>query len=315
VNVATETSSLIQTLENNVSGVLLGKPEPIRLVIVALLGEGHVLIEDAPGVGKTSLAKAISRSLDCTFTRMQFTPDMLPSDILGSSIYLPNLGEFEFRQGPIFTNILLADEVNRTTPRTQSALLEAMDEGQVSIEGRTYPLSNPFFVLATQNPFESEGTYPLPENQLDRFMLCTDIGYPDPEIEKEVLVSHREAEPVDGLEPVLDGDQLKHLQAAVREVTVDDSINEYIIDIVTATRKHEELELGVSTRGAITLFRAAQSLALIEERDFVVPDDVKRLAVPVLSHRVVCRGLIREGQRERAKDIVRQILRQTTVPE
>ena len=312
---ATETSSLIQTLENNVSGALLGKPEPIRLAIVALLAEGHVLIEDAPGVGKTSLAKAISRSLDCSFTRLQFTPDMLPSDILGSSIYLPNLGEFEFRQGPIFTNILLADEVNRTTPRTQSALLEAMDEGQVSIEGRTYPLHSPFFVLATQNPFESEGTYPLPENQLDRFLLCTDIGYPDPEIEKDVLISHRAGQPVDSLEPVLDGEQLRQLQAAVREVTVDDSINDYIIDIVTATRKHEELELGVSTRGAITLFRAAQSLALVEDRAFVVPDDVKRLAVPVLSHRIVCRGLIREGQRERAKDIVRQILRQTTVPE
>ncbi len=312
---ATETSSLIQTLENNVSGVLLGKPEPIRLAIVALLAKGHVLIEDAPGVGKTSLAKAISRSLDCDFTRLQFTPDMLPSDILGSSIYLPNLGEFEFRRGPIFTNILLADEVNRTTPRTQSALLEAMDEGQVSIEGRTYPLESPFFVMATQNPFESEGTYPLPENQLDRFLLCTDIGYPDPQIEKDVLTSHRSGEPVETLEPVLDREQLSQLQAAAGEVTVDDSINDYIIDIVTATRKHEELELGVSTRGAITLFRATQSLALIEDRTFVVPDDVKRLAVPVLSHRVVCRGLIREGQRERAKDIVRQILRQTAVPE
>jgi MoxR-like ATPase len=313
--VATETSSLIQTLENNVSSVLLGKPEPIRLTLVALLAEGHVLIEDAPGVGKTSLAKAISRSLDCTFTRLQFTPDMLPSDILGSSIYLPNLGEFEFRKGPIFTHILLADEVNRTTPRTQSALLEAMDEGQVSVEGRTYPLSAPFFVLATQNPFESEGTYPLPENQLDRFMLCTDIGYPSREIEKDVLTMHRGGKPVDELEPVLDGEQLRQLQAAVREVTVDDSINEYIVDIVSATRAHEELELGVSTRGAITLYRAAQSLALIEDRNFVVPDDVKRLAVPVLSHRVVCRGLIREGQRGRAKDIIRQILRQTAAPE
>lgn len=312
---ATETSSLIQLLENNVSGVLLGKPEPIRLTVVALLAEGHVLIEDAPGVGKTSLAKAIARSLDCNFTRLQFTPDMLPSDILGSSIYLPNLGEFEFRHGPIFTNILLADEVNRTTPRTQSALLEAMDEGQVSIEGRTYPLNKPFFVLATQNPFESEGTYPLPENQLDRFLLCTDIGYPDPQIEKDVLMSHRSGTPVDTVEPVLDGNQLQQLQGAVREVTVDDSINDYIIDIVTATRTHEELELGVSTRGAITLFRAAQSLALVEDRTFVVPDDVKRLAVPVLSHRVVCRGLVREGQRERAKDIIRQILRQTAVPE
>jgi MoxR-like ATPase len=246
---------------------------------------------------------------------LQFTPDMLPSDILGSSMYVPNLGEFEFRKGPIFTSILLADEVNRTTPRTQSALLEAMDEGQVSIEGRTYSLGQPFFVVATQNPHETEGTYPLPENQLDRFMICTGIGYPAREIEKDVLTTHRQGQPVDELEPVLDAAQLRNLQASVRDVTVDDAINDYIIDLVTATRNHEDLALGVSTRGALIMYRAAQAMALIEDRTYVIPDDVKRLAVPVLAHRVVCRGLLREGQRGRAQDIIRNILRQTAVPE
>ncbi|MGH7200670.1 MAG: AAA family ATPase [Planctomycetaceae bacterium] len=311
----TETSRLIHRLEEQIGGVLLGKPEPIRLAVVALLAGGHVLIEDAPGVGKTSLAKTIARSLGCKFTRLQFTPDMLPSDILGSSIYLPNLGQFEFRQGPIFTNILLADEINRTTPRTQSALLEAMNEGQVSIEGRTYPLDAPFFVIATQNPFEVEGTYPLPENQLDRFMLCTDIGYPARDIEMEVLARRRDGEPIDRLEPVLDADQLRVLQAEARQVTVDEAINEYLLDLVTASREHEQLEVGVSPRGAITLYRAVQARALAEDRDYAVPDDVKRLAVPVLAHRVVCRGLIREGQREHAREIIRQIVDDTTVPE
>jgi MoxR-like ATPase len=310
-----ETHSLVRTLENNISSVLLGKPEPVQLVVVALLAEGHVLIEDAPGVGKTSLAKAIARSLNCEFTRLQFTPDMLPSDILGSSIYLPNLGEFEFRKGPIFTNVLLADEINRTTPRTQSALLEAMMERQVSVEGRTYPLESPFLVIATQNPIESEGTYPLPENQLDRFMLCTDIGYPERAIELEVLASRRNGETVDRLKPVLSIDELRRLQAASREVRVDDSLNEYLLDIVTVTRSHPELEVGVSTRGAITLYRAAQSLALVSRRGYVVPDDVKRLAIPVLAHRVVVRGLIREGQRDRAKNIIRQVVQETPVPD
>ncbi len=214
-----EHSTLIQALERNISGVLLGKPDPIRLAIVSLLAEGHLLIEDAPGVGKTLLAKAISRSLHCKFTRLQFTPDMLPSDILGSSVYLGSIGDFEFRKGPIFTNVLLADEINRTTPRTQSALLEAMNEGQVSVEGRTYILEQPFFVLATQNPHEYEGTYPLPENQLDRFTICTDIGYPDRAHEMQILEAHRTGEMVDHLNPVLTTDQLRQLQAASRSTT------------------------------------------------------------------------------------------------
>lgn len=312
--VTTDSASLVASLEKNIAGVLRGKPEPIRLAVVTLLAGGHLLIEDAPGVGKTSLAKAIARSLDCQFTRLQFTPDMLPSDILGSSMFMPNLGEFEFRKGPIFTNVLLADEVNRTTPRTQSALLEAMSERQVSIEGRTYPLSEPFFVLATQNPFEHEGTYPLPENQLDRFTLCIDIGYPDRDTEKLVFSEQRDGESVAELKPVLDVDQLKNLYAAVHEVTVDSSINDYLLDIIEATRNHDQLELGVSTRGGMVLYRAVQALALTENRTFAVPDDVKRLAISVLAHRIVCRGLLRERQRERAKAIIRDILQQTTVP-
>jgi MoxR-like ATPase len=312
--VASEQQSSIRNLEQNIAEVLLGKPETIRLAVVALLAGGHVLIEDAPGVGKTSLAKALARSVDCDFARLQFTPDMLPSDILGASVYLPNRGEFEFRKGPIFTNILLADEINRTTPRTQSALLEAMSEGQVSIEGHTYLLSRPFLVLATQNPFEIEGTYPLPENQLDRFMLCTGIGYPERAVEMEVLARHRDGEAVDSLQPVLNADEVIQLQQHVSDVAVEESVSDYLLNIVHATRSHDELELGVSTRGALTLYRAAQSLALVQNRNYVVPDDVKELAVPVLAHRVAFRGLFRDGDRTKSESVIRQILDEIPVP-
>lgn len=305
---------LVEKLIANIEKAVFGKPEAIRLTVLALLAEGHLLIEDAPGVGKTSLAKAIARSLNCKFTRLQFTPDMLPSDILGSSVFLPNVGEFEFRQGPIFSNVLLADEINRTTPRTQSALLEAMNESQVSIESKTRSLEKPFFVLATQNPFEFEGTFPLPENQLDRFMLCIDIGYPDLQSEKDILVNHRGGQPVDQLEPVLELSQLEGLQQATRDITVDDSISEYLLKIVTATRGHSQLSLGVSTRGALTYYRAVQARALIENRDYATPDDVKQLAMPVLAHRVVCQGVVREGHRDKARTVIRQILDSTRVP-
>jgi MoxR-like ATPase len=313
--VTTESGTLIERLRTNIGQALQGKPDAVKLAVVALIAEGHLLIEDAPGVGKTSLAKALAHSLNCQFTRLQCTPDMLPSDILGTSVFLPNRGEFEFRRGPIFTNVLLVDEINRTTPRTQSALLEAMMERQVTLDGQTYPLQRPFFVLATQNPFEFEGTYPLPEKQLDRFMLNIEIGYPDRETERGVLNSHREGEPVDRLQPVLAAEELATLQRECRSVRVDESINDYILDLVAATRKHEELSLGVSPRGAITLYRAAQSLALAEGRNFAIPDDVKRLAGPVLAHRITCRGMIREGQRERALAIVRQIIESTRVPD
>lgn len=304
----------IAALESNIGSVILGKSETIHFALVALLGGGHLLVEDAPGVGKTSLAKALARSVNCEYKRLQFTPDMLPSDILGSSVFLPNLGDFEFRRGPIFTNVLLADEINRTTPRTQSALLEAMSEGQVSVEGETYPLAAPFFVLATQNPYEFEGTYPLPENQLDRFMLCIEIGYPPRDVERNVLLNHRQGEPVDRLQAVITGDQLRQLQLAAREVRVDDSLSEYMLDLVHATRSHEQLQLGVSTRGAITLYRATQALAILEGRDYCIPDDVKRLAVPVLAHRIIPKGVLQEGQRDKAKAIIRQILGKLPVP-
>ncbi len=309
-----ELVTAVAALEKNVAQALLGKHEAIRLAVAALLAEGHLLVEDAPGVGKTSLAKAIAKSLNCEFTRLQFTPDMLPSDILGSSIFLPNMGEFEFRRGPIFTNILLADEINRTTPRTQSALLEAMSEGQVSLEGKTYPLASPFFVLATQNPFEFEGTYPLPENQLDRFMMCIEVGYPAREVEIDILRNHRLGEPVDQLKPVITAEQLRQAHAAVREVKLDDALYGYLLDIVHATRAHEQLQLGVSPRGAITFFKAVQSLAYLAGRNYVVPDDIKHAAVPVLAHRVVCKGMLQESQRSRAQGVIRQILSKVPVP-
>ncbi len=305
---------LIAGLEQNIAPAILGNPEPIHLSLVALLAGGQLLVEDAPGVGKTSLAKALARSLSCEFKRLQFTPDMLPSDILGSNVFLPNRGEFEFRPGPIFTNVLLADEINRTTPRTQSALLEAMSEGQVSAEGKTYPLPSPFFVLATQNPFEFEGTYPLPENQLDRFMVCIEIGYPSRDVEKNVLINHRDGEPGDKLKSVVNTEQLRRLQSAVRAVKVEDSLNDYILEIVESTRTHEQLHLGVSTRGAITLYRAVQGLALIEGRNYAVTDDVKRLVLPVLAHRIVVKGMLHEGRRDRAKAVLRQIMNKTPVP-
>lgn len=305
---------LVRRLEENIGSVILGKHSAIQLALVALLAEGHLLIEDAPGVGKTSLAKSLALSLGCRFTRLQFTPDMLPSDILGGSIFLPNRGEFEFRPGPVFTQVLLADEINRTPPRTQSALLEAMMEKQVSVEGRTHPLEKPFFVLATQNPYEFEGTYPLPENQLDRFMVCMEIGYPDKAAEKAVLISHRNGEPVNGLKPVITSEQLMELQVAVREVRIDDALHDYILEIVHATRSHPELTIGVSTRGAVTFSRAIQSQAFVAGRDYVIPDDVKAMAIPVLAHRVVCSGILREGQRKRAQAVLQQMLAKIPVP-
>jgi MoxR-like ATPase len=309
-----ELMSMLNRLLENIGSVVLGKPEIIKLAVVALLAEGHVLIEDVPGVGKTLLARAMAASIDCSFRRLQFTPDLLPSDILGSSVYNAATGEFVFKQGPIFANVILADEINRTTPRTQSALLEAMSDGQVSVEGKTYPLDPPFIVLATQNPYEFEGTYVLPESQLDRFLIRLRMGYPLRSEERKVLSSHRAGEPVETLRPVLTAEDVLQLQQAVRKVRVDEAIADYLLDIVHATRKGEDLHVGVSTRGALTLYRAAQSLALVSGRDYVVPDDVKTLAVPVLAHRVVGKSFLQAGEFGAAETIVRDLVDRLPVP-
>jgi len=305
---------VVRRIVANVESAVLGKHQTVKLSVVALLAGGHVLLEDAPGLGKTSLARALAKTLGCGFVRMQFTPDLLPSDILGASVYKPATGEFEFRRGPIFTNVLLADEINRTTPRNQSALLEAMSERQVSVEGVTHLLSSPFLVIATQNPFEFEGTYPLPENQLDRFMMCLSVGYPDRKSEMEILLKHRDGQPVDSLTAVTNSEQVLDLQKQVQAIKVDKSLAEYMLELTTRTRSHSELTLGVSTRGVLTLYRAAQALAFLEGRSYVIPDDIKEVALPVLAHRVVCRGVLREGHRQRASQVLKTLLDSVAVP-
>jgi MoxR-like ATPase len=314
INQLDELLSLSNRLLDNVALVVLGKPDVIRLAVVALLADGHVLIEDVPGVGKTLLARAIAASIDCSFRRIQFTPDLLPSDVLGSSIYHAPSGEFVFKPGPLFANVILADEINRTTPRTQSALLEAMSDRQVSIEGQTYSLTPPFIVLATQNPYEFEGTYVLPESQLDRFMLRLRMGYPIRAEERKVFASHRNGEPVETLSPVLTAQEVLQLQHGVRGVQVDDAITEYLLDIVHATRRSEDLHVGVSTRGALTLYRAAQSLALVSGRNYVVPDDIKSLVVPVLAHRVVGKSFLQAGEFGAAEAIIHDLVDRIRVP-
>jgi MoxR-like ATPase len=286
--------NLIAKLQNNVAQVVLGK--------------------DVPGVGKTLTGKAMARSVSGEFRRIQFTPDLLPTDITGSSVFNSRTQEFTFNRGPIFANIVLADEINRATPRTQSALLEAMSERQVSVDGQTNPLPRPFMVIATQNPAEFEGTYPLPESQLDRFLLRIPVGYPAREIELQVLSSHREGEPVDNLQPVLTCEQIVSLQDDVRQVKVDDSINNYLLDIVESTRRCDDLHVGVSPRGALALYRAAQASALVAGREYVVPDDVKSLAVAVLAHRVISKGYLHGGQREALEALIERLVDEIHVP-
>ena len=304
----------LNRLTQQLNTVVVGKPEPIRMALVALLSEGHVLIEDVPGVGKTLLARAISISIDTPFRRIQFTPDLLPSDILGSSIYSSATSEFLFKPGPIFSNVILADEINRTTPRTQSALLEAMSDGQVSIEGTTHILAKPFFVMATQNPFEFEGTYILPESQLDRFMLRIKMGYPARSEERRILTMHRTGSPVEQLKPVVTTEEILTMQQLVRQVRVDDSVADYLLEIVRATRESDDLRVGVSTRGALTLYRAAQGLAYISGRDFVVPDDIKSLVSPILAHRIVGKSFLNAGEFGAAEAILRDIVDRIEVP-
>lgn len=311
---STDLTGLLDKLEENICQVVLGKRDVIRQCIVALLTGEHVLLEDVPGVGKTLVGRAIARSISGDFCRLQFTPDLLPSDIVGSTVFNSNTSEFLFQKGPVFSNLVLADEINRAPPRTQSALLEAMGDRQVSVDGTTYPLPTPFMVIATQNPFEFEGTYSLPESQLDRFLFRISMGYPDEGFERELLTSHREGEPVEQLQAVLTSDDILQLQKQARQIRVDDALTDYILAIVKATRTNDALQVGVSSRGAISLYRASQSLAMLEKREYVIPDDVKQLAVSSLAHRVMAKGFLQGTQREMVEGIISDIISTIPVP-
>jgi MoxR-like ATPase len=298
---------------DNIENVIIGKKPVVRLTVIGLLSQGHMLIEDVPGVGKTVLAKSVAKSVGCVFQRIQFTPDMLPSDVTGVSVFNQKSREFEFRPGPIHAQIVLADEINRATPKTQSALLEAMEERQVTVDGRTHPLKPPFMVLATQNPIEYEGTFPLPEAQLDRFMLRIQLGYPSKDHEIEILDRQQFTHPIDELEQVVGVDELLVAQKAIKEVYLDKLVKEYIVEIVRRTREHPEVYLGASSRGALAIYRLCQARASLSGRDYVLPDDVKALADPALSHRIIV------GPAARIKDInpeeiIREIIETVPVP-
>src|SRR5215207_4748115 len=314
---AAEAAERVGRLRAAVECVIKGKSEAVRLATVTLLAGGHLLVEDVPGVGKTTLAQSLAQAIDCAFRRIQFTSDLLPSDVIGLSVYDDRSGSFEFKHGPIFANIVLADEINRTTPKTQSALLEAMAEGHVTVEGVTYRLRAPFMVVATQNPVEHHGTYPLPESQVDRFMLRLRIGYPTPDVEKEILRDRERGDPLEVLRPVLTGEDIVELQRAVHTVSVDDALVDYLMRIVSATRESETLDLGVSPRGTLALFRAAQAFALVEGRDYCVPDDVKRLVLPVFAHRLVVNSRFSSSlhrRSEEAEEVLREIMKTVSVP-
>jgi MoxR-like ATPase len=305
--------TLTERLMGNVEKVIVGKSEVIRLTVIGMLCQGHLLIEDVPGTGKTMLAKSLARSIGGSFNRIQFTPDMLPSDVTGVSMFNQKTGEFEYRPGPVMANIVLTDEVNRATPKTQSALLEAMEERQVTVDGVTHKTPSPFMVLATQNPIEFEGTFPLPEAQLDRFMLRISLGYPSPSEEIRMIEAQQLAHPVDALEQAVPVRDLMAAQTAVRHVTATPEIKRYILEIVTATRRHEDVYVGASPRGSLALFRTAQARAAVLGRDYVVPDDIKALAVPALAHRLIV------GSAARVRDvdtraIVQEIIRSLPVP-
>jgi MoxR-like ATPase len=309
-------SARVADLQAAIEGVIRGKSETVKFALIALLARGHLLIEDVPGIGKTTLANAIAKALDLSFQRIQFTSDLLPSDVIGLSVFNQRTGDFEWKAGPIFSNIVLADEINRATPKTQSALLEAMAEEQVTVEGVSRRLPLPFIVIATQNPAEHHGTYPLPESQLDRFMLRLAIGYPSVEDEKTILRDRETLDPLDRLSSVMAQSDVLELQHMVTTVRFDDALVDYLLQIVDATRKTDSLELGISPRGTLSLFRSAQALAFIEGRDFCIADDVKRLVVPVFAHRVIVNSRsagLRSHARE-AEQVLKDILEKTAVP-
>ncbi len=309
-------ASRISELQRSIARVVKGKEEAIQMALMTLLARGHLLVEDVPGVGKTTLAHAIARSFHCSFQRIQFTSDMLPSDVIGVSVYNPAAQEFEFKPGPIFANIIVADEINRTTPKTQSALLEAMNESQITVDNHTHPLPQPFMVLATQNPIEHHGTSPLPESQLDRFLMRIRMCYPSRASEKEIIRNHSGVGGVDQIAALMDATDVSAMQKAASEVKVDDSLLDYALEIVDRTRQSEQLTLGVSPRGAVMLHRAAQARAFLEGRDYCLPDDFKRLVVPVFSHRVVVssRYVSTQKKSEQAEGILREIVETTRVP-
>jgi MoxR-like ATPase len=313
---ATAAAHRAAQLETTLRKVIRGKNDVIRLALVSIFARGHLLIEGVPGVGKTTLGQALARALDCSFQRIQFTSDMLPSDVLGISMYSAAEQQFEFKRGPVFTNILLADEINRTTPKTQSALLEAMNDGQVTIDVHSYPLPQPFLVLATQNPVEHHGTYPLPESQLDRFLMRVHMGYPDAEAEREILRSAAGAAQLDTLKPVLSDADVLEMQEAVTTIRVDDSLVTYALAIVRKTRESEFLSLGVSPRGSQMLYRAAQAMAFLEGRSYCTPEDFKPLVVPVFAHRVVVSGSYSSTLKksEQAEQVMREIAESVMVP-
>lgn len=302
-----------EAVEQNVGQVIIGKADVTELLVVALLTEGHVLLEDVPGIGKTMLAKALARSLDCTFSRIQFTPDLLPSDVTGLNYYNQRSQEFEFRPGPVLSQVLLADEINRATPRTQSSLLEAMQECQVTVDGETYQIPRPFLVMATQNPIELEGTFPLPEAQIDRFLMQLALGYPTEAEEEEILLTYQRDDPLEDLQPVASTDDVLILQRQVREIHISTDVRQYILRVVRTTREHEAVDLGVSPRGTLALFKASQALAALRGRDFVIPSDVQYLCAPVLTHRLHISPQIRLRGRTPAQ-VVAEIVGSVPVP-
>jgi len=306
-------AALVGALRSSLERVILGKEEVIELMIIGVLSAGHVLLEDVPGVGKTTLAKALAIALGLDFSRVQFTPDLLPGDIVGSQVLNPKDGSFRFLKGPVFTEVLLADEINRASPRTQSALLEAMSEGQVTVEGKTYPLEQPFFVLATQNPVDFQGTYPLPEAQLDRFLLRLSLGYPSHVQELNMLFAHQDTHPLDGLEAVMDRGELLSLQRAVRGVSVKREVGDYLIRLIEGTRRHDKVDLGISPRGALACFRAAQARAFVHGRGYVSPIDLQELAVPTMAHRIILAPEARYGGTS-PSDIIDEVVADTEVP-